>query len=316
MYYPYFRGKQFELITIRELAPIFAENNFIPIIEPVKGQLAGLQKSLDAITISGAKAIVICNPQIGEHREDGREIRDLLSNNYSDSCIIKGIILTEETSVDNALSSISNPPDAKIAIIHAGFSNAKELSPIVKDNDNIEINIFIENFCGKLYRRYFLKEERVLIRDGFQQRINREHPPTEFFSDLHATFLDENMDGFGDFLMVGDDYSETGGPAYTIAIHLTYIDEEKDNAMYIHHFKSDRQNTPQDPAGKFFEALDKLIQEYTRSKNILKTSAIEEFINLHNSHHFPGLGYLKKLSMKHHIETLANYFKECETHQQ
>ena len=24
--------------------------------------------------------------------------------------------------------------------------------------------------------------------------------------------------------------------------------------------------------------------------------------------HFPGLGYVKKLSMKHHIETLADFF--------
>jgi hypothetical protein len=31
------------------------------------------------------------------------------------------------------------------------------------------------------------------------------------------------MDGFGDFLIVGDDYSESGGPAYAIAIHLTFI---------------------------------------------------------------------------------------------
>ena len=30
------------------------------------------------------------------------------------------------------------------------------------------------------------------------------------------------MDGFGDFLIVGDDYSDTGGPAYAVAIHLTF----------------------------------------------------------------------------------------------
>ena len=39
------------------------------------------------------------------------------------------------------------------------------------------------------------------------------------------------------------------------------------------------------------------------------TSAIEEFRYLHERQHYPGLGYVKKLSMKHHIETLAAYFK-------
>jgi hypothetical protein len=29
---------------------------------------------------------------------------------------------------------------------------------------------------------------------------------------------------------------------------------------------------------------------------------------LHADGHFPGLGYVKKLSMSHHIETLAHYF--------
>jgi hypothetical protein len=42
MYHPYFRGKQYELITIRELAPLFKAAGFCPIIEPVKETLSGL----------------------------------------------------------------------------------------------------------------------------------------------------------------------------------------------------------------------------------------------------------------------------------
>ena len=67
------------------------------------------------------------------------------------------------------------------------------------------------------------------------------------------------MSGFGDFLIVGDEYSESGGPAYTIAIHLTYIDFDQDEAMHVRHFLSDRQDTPKDPGGKFSEALTKLV---------------------------------------------------------
>lgn len=51
MYYPYFRGKQYELITIREMAPVFAQAGFHPIIEPVR--VAGLKKALDVIVQIG-----------------------------------------------------------------------------------------------------------------------------------------------------------------------------------------------------------------------------------------------------------------------
>jgi hypothetical protein len=91
---------------------------------------------------------------------------------------------------------------------------------------------------------------------------------------------------------------------------LTFIDSDKDDEMHIYHFKSDRQDTPTDPAGKFSEALNKLINKLNAPGNkIFESTAIAEFRQLHARRHFPGLGYLKKLSMKHHIETLSNYFE-------
>jgi hypothetical protein len=118
------------------------------------------------------------------------------------------------------------------------------------------------------------------------------------------------MNGFGDFLMVGDDYSESGGPAYAVAIHLTFIDPAQDDAMYIYHFKSDTQDTPTDPAGKFAEALENMMTVIDDpGSNVLETNAVKEFRQLHEDGHFPGLGSVKKLSMSHHIETLADYFE-------
>lgn len=314
MYYPYFRGKQYELITIRESAPIFAAQDFIPIIEPVKEQLKSLEKTLAVICENDAKAIVIINPQLGDHKSNGEEICSLLSaEDKGFENIAKGVLLTEELSAKEAHALLkANSKNCQLALIHAGFSHAKELSTMIKNQKNITTSIFLEDHCGKLYRRHFkYHTSKVLIRDGFQQRRNRDHPTIEFFSDLHITFEEESMNGFGDFLIVGDEYSETGGPAYTIAIHLTFIDHEKDDEMHIHHFKSDRQDTPKDPAGKFAEALKKLIRELRKPNNkIEETSAIEEFRDLHSRGHFPGLGYIKKLSMKHHIETLAKYIED------
>ena len=49
MYHPYFRGKQFELLSVREMAPVIKHAGFRPIIEPVRNDLGGLNRALDAL---------------------------------------------------------------------------------------------------------------------------------------------------------------------------------------------------------------------------------------------------------------------------
>lgn len=311
MYHPYFRGKQNELMAIRELADLFAGSNFIPIIEPVKQSLNALQKTLAAINQAGANSIVIANPFHGDHANDSENISAFLTQNCLDyKSISVGILLKEHTTIHEITACCEKHKSHPIALIHAGFTDAKSLTASIGKSEVAKMkHIFFEGLSGKLYQKNFANGSRVLIRDGFQRRRGKDHPEAEFFSDLHATYEDEGMNGFGDFLIVGDDYSEAGGPAYTVAIHLTFIDNDKDDEMHVYHFKSDRQDTPTDPAGKFAEALVKLISKLNSPANKLReTSAIKEFRQFSNSGHFPGLGYLKKLSMKHHIETLSAYF--------
>lgn len=311
MYYPYFRGKQYELITIRESAQLLKQSGFVPIIEPVKESLGGLTKTLSAIAEVDGEVILIVNPYHGDHSDDADNIISLLKNELKGfQNISAGILLYEQNSVADAINLCANHNDRAITLIHAGFTEAKVLAENLGDDASKMRHVFLEKFCGKLYQKHFKNAPRVLLRDGFKKRTNREHPSVEFFSDLHATFEDEGMQGFGDFLIVGDDYSEAGGPAYSVAIHLTFIDSNKDDEMHIHHFKSIRQDDPKDPAGKFAEALDKMAEELNRpAPNLTRTNAVNELLDLHERGHFPGLGYAKKLSMKHHIEILARYFE-------
>lgn len=309
MYHPYFRGKQFDLLTVRECAKIFAENNFTPIIEPVRESLSGLKRAIDELNQNRANAILIANPNYGDHTSKTEAIDSFIKQELSASPNISiGILLTSETSTWMAVELADKYKDRQLSFIHAGFSDPKDLAIAIGSENIAADNIFLEAHCGKLYRRHFDSPCRVLIRDGFKRQANSKYPDVEPFSDLHVTYSEEGMSGFGDFLIVGDEYSETGGPAYAVAIHLTFIDPEMDDAMFIHHFKSDRQDTPTDPAGKFYEALKKLVNEVERPETkIFKSSAVEEFLQLYKAGHFPGLGYIKKLSMKHHIETLAQY---------
>lgn len=312
MYHPYFRGKQFELITIREMAPLMAASGFVPIIEPVREALKGLERALTEICNAEGKAIVIINPFHGDHAEDGGSITALLEESFiGKGGIMAGILLRNDMGIDEAMACYEKHKAHSPSFIHAGFTEAKTLAEELGDSLANTSHVFFEKHCHKLYRKHFKSAaKRVLLRDGFERRRNADHPAVELFSDLHVTYEEEDMDGFGDFLIVGDEYTEGGGPAYAVAIHLTFIDPDADEVMYIYHFVSTTKDTPTDPAGKFAQALDKLIKKLDGgNSHLFDSTAIRAFRDLHNKGHFPGLGSVKKLSMNHHIETLANFLR-------
>lgn len=314
MYYPYFRGKQYELIAIRECAELLSKAKFTPIIEPVKVALSGLHRTLNSICEAKGSAIVIVNPLHGDHSEDGNDISTLLEYSFLDKDEISaGILLRNDMSLDEAVTCYEKHSAHRPTFIHSGFSEPKALAEKLGIKISEIQHVFVESHCGKLYQKHFHGSKRILLRDGFNRQKNSAYPLLEEFSDLHITYPEENVDGFGDFLTVGDDFSEGGGPAYAVAIHLTFIDPDKDNVMYVYHFKSTTNHTPTDPAGKFGQAVAELVKKFNSGESkLFESSAIKEFFDLYAKGHFPGLGVVKKLSMKHHIETLANYLVKAD----
>jgi len=316
MYYPFFRGKQYELVTIRENAELIAKSNIVPIIEPVKKMFGSFERAIGELEKNESDVIVIVNPKYGGLVKDSSIIIDLIKMKFGDyKKLSLGILLREETNISEILPIIHTNLDRSIAIIHDGFSEAKALINELHGLDNITRHIFIDGRCTELYPRHYKNTNRVLVRDGFQRKTNRTYPPFEPFSDLHITYEDRGFNGFGDFLIVGDDYSETGGPAYAVAIHLTYIDSNKDNSMFVFHFVSDSKDTPADPAGKFAEALEKLYKEASRPDTQMFTTsaAVKELLRLREERRYPGLGYVKKLSMQHHLELISKYQFETQS---
>lgn len=311
VYYPYFRGRQNELLAIRHCAGTIARSDFVPIIEPVKESFKGLERALDELQKANAKAVVIGNPEHGDHSLNSNPVVQFLSANYPQ--VEVGIMARQEYDAAGLANSCKGFLNANrdVTLIHAGFSDGLGLSNELGDAASRIRHVYVESRTGRLYRSHFRVGERVLLGNGFEQRINRKHPPLELFSDLHLTYPVDGMNGFGDYLMVGDEYSESGGPAYAVAIHLTFIDPKKEQQMFIHHFVSDTVDTPTDPAGKFAEALEKLVREVNAPGSpIFRSTALAEFLDLHLRQHFPGLGSVKKLSMIHHIETLADFFSQ------
>ena len=309
MYYPYFKGKQFELILLREQVELLRHSQFHPIIEPVKQKISSLRSTLKQLIKNGVEFTLVINPQCGDLITNTEPIYDLARQLHLDDIVgcTLGYIISPGANIENVINGISST-EFNYSIIHYGYIDGKRVYKECESQNNIKQHIFIDGFTGVLYRSHFdnSKTKRILIRDGFRVRKNARYPETEHFSDLPLTFKGDKLDGFGDFLIIGEEYQEGGGPAHAVAIHLSYTDEE-DN-MHVRHFISDRIESPSDPGGKFLEALVKLVTEITSEHSqIFHSNACTEYIELYDHKHFPGLGYVKKLSMQHHLELMAHY---------
>ena len=308
MYFPYLRCKQFELLALREIAHKIGEaENVSPILEPVKKSVASLERGLDSLMQNEINFTIILNPANGELVTNTAPLIEMINRkltHYENYQL--GIIINQFTNLDFITTELAQINSLRpITLIHTNRLNDIEALAEWVLNYNIKYNLYGENFPVRRYRGIITPETKVLLDDKFRPQaknadyINR---PDEFFSDDHLYYEDDGFVGFSDFLTIGNDYAETGFLPYAVAIHLTY--KKENNQIWIRHFVSDSNSDTTDVGGKFGEALEKLIGFI--DANHISTEAAEEFREYHRSAHYPGLGSLKKLSVKNHLELVHN----------
>jgi hypothetical protein len=310
MYLPFLRGKQFELIALRELSErlIVDKKEISPIIEPVKKNSATLRLTLHDLKENNINFCIIINPEVGELITHPKDICLLLKEcleGYSNYQI--GFYINSQKSLALSLKLAEN-----INFKYNGFSlihtsqidDLDTLKEFDKYNKTL-YNIIDLTKTSRRYYRNFKENTRISIEDKFNILLRNSdyaNNDDELFSEEHLFYESEGYVGFSDYLTVGESFSETGFLPYAVAIHLTYADKHK--KIRIHHFVSDSNEDTTDVAGKFGEALKKLIKWVDQNK--IDSEAINEFRELYQNGHFPGLGYIKKLSIKHHIELVSS----------
>jgi hypothetical protein len=313
MYFPYLRGKQNELLAVRDCAnTINASGRILPIIEPVKINTDILGRALRNYAEESMPYIFVVNPRVGELAERHDHLRSLITEGQLQlhGGAFAGFIISEYTSPKDVRRFLNDYSDRQTAFVHShSYTDPQWLNALMRESPNVSYQIFIDGVTGSSYRRNFRSYPSVLVRDGFKKRKNANYPEDEFFSELHNTYSESNLVGFGDFSIVGAEYKDTGGPAYAVAIHLTY--HRADGDIWIRHFISNRTQSPTDPAGKFMEALEKLVTFLNDNLNISYCGACDEFRDFHTAQHFPQLGPVKRLSIKHHIELMNRVLSEA-----
>ncbi|MFD2823637.1 sce7725 family protein [Lacinutrix iliipiscaria] len=316
MYFPFLRGKQFELIALREIAGVLSGSNTInPIIEPVKKKTSTYIKTIDLLQKANVNFTIVINPSVGDKIRDidyicANLLPPLAYENFQIGIIVRS--QTNMVAITNKLKELGLSQHPIVLILGTILDESFDaLIDFIKTHTVAHI-LTSPKMSG---RRKFLRELRkvndnlIFLSDTFTRQLrNKDYlsDVDEFFSDEHIYYPEDGYKGYSDFLTVGKDYSESGFSPYAVAIHLTYFNAE--NEFRIHHFVSESNEDTSDVAGKFAEAIEKLIPFI--NDNDMYTNASNEFRKLYDDGKYPGLGTVKKLSILNHLELVHDYFSK------
>lgn len=306
MYFPYLRGRQFELLALRELVENGCiSDKIIPIVEPVKPS-ATLLKTFQTFIDAEREIAVILNPKVGDfcdelaamHGEGSKIAKDLLEILHSDGGIIKSYIMD-----DDVLNEINKQNERNQYLIINPERDCLSSFLTAYEDELPRFTLIPED---RAFKRS-VNNGRVLLKDYFNKKsrnIDYIGCEDEFFSEEHLYYSEEGSAGFADYSIVGKEFNESGFAPVAVAIHIVYFNEE--NQLRIHHFVSDSNEGIKDPAGKFGEALDKLVN-WRSAHDVEMTLGLEGFYDCYKSGRYPGLGTVKKLSIMHHLELVSHF---------
>lgn len=304
-YFPYLRGKLNEMMVLRELSEVIASStNVLPIIEPVKSN-SNTRLSIAKFQEAGMPFLMLCNPFRGDFAR-GLSIDDLIQQTeleeYDNWIPTFGV--TDETTVGALQIFLERFESQPKAVAYLGHpSRQMVLDALDLEDRTIVHHVFIKDPMPGSFVNQIEPQRRVLISDPFEKQArNADYPRNEFFSDKHTVEANPEAIDFGDFSIVGDHFSETGGPAYAITLHHIHNREDQ-GALYVDHFISDDVDTPFDPSGKTIQALGKLV-DALRNTIPNDTNACSEYQSIYDSGNTRGLGYMKRLAIKHHLEVM------------
>ncbi len=320
MYFPYLRGRQNELLCLRELLDAGKlSSKVIPIIEPVKYS-STLFSTLTKFIEMGHQVIVIRNPEVGSFRkESGDMIKNIEkeSDEKKKEKIRKTLEGYKEVWNNPQIQKAYLVDDDVISMVREKKIDAKDVVMINIKKGNYR---YYEEYGEEIIGKYtvvpkggdfedIIEDDIIILEDSYRKakrNIDYIENPDELFSRNHIVYKKRGFVGFSDFSMVGNDFDESGFAPLAIAIHIMYFGNRDE--LKIHHFVSESNESISDPARKFEEAMNKLVN-WENFDIIPKTIGLDNLIECYNIGKFPGLGVIKKYSLMHHIQMMGEYLE-------
>ena len=310
LYYPYFRGRQFELIALRELV---AENRLgdgriIPVVEPVKLS-STLISTLQAFVDAGKDVGIVMNPVYGNFLDEvassDEETRNKVKDLFSKPNLLRAYIQRRniDVVVEKQLKFISGNPERSIAVYQSPEMLEASLALQQKMGFSYGMNLVPDAIS---FRRK-IRSNRILFHDCFNKKPRNSDyrdDVDELFSEDILYYADDGYSGFGDYSIIGQEYVDGGFAPWAVAFHIVYKSSE--GVLRIRHFVSDRNDGIEDAPGKFAEAARAFV-EWLESdgKDCKRTLGVKKICEAYQSEQYPGLGALKKFSIMHHLELVS-----------
>ena len=320
MYFPYLRGRQNELLCLRELLDAGKlSSKVIPIIEPVKFS-STFFSTLKKFVEKEHSVIVIRNPKVGSFY---KEWGDMERN------IEKATDANKKEKLQKTLADYKNVwkhPNIQTAYV----VDSKVISEIRENKFDVKnvvmINIekgnyhYYEEYGEEIIGKYtivpkggdfedIIEDDIIILEDSYKKakrNVDYIENPDESFSRNHIVYKKRGFVGFSDFSVVGNGFDESGFAPLAIAIHIIYFGDREE--LRIHHFVSESNESISDPARKFEEAMTHVIN-WERFSTVPKTIGLNNLVACYNNGKFPGLGVIKKYSLMHHIEMMGEYLE-------
>ncbi|HIY58200.1 MAG TPA: sce7725 family protein [Candidatus Tetragenococcus pullicola] len=285
MYYPYFRGKQYDLLAIKSL---LEENRLsqkvCPIIEPIKDSRT-FQSFLKINEKRKHPIYVIDNPQTGQFLTESGLLP--YKNRLSHTAHI----------VDQSLDVIEEKSDLWIV---------QQASPVLVSDWKEVTQKVVVPFEFRLLEK--IPGDKILSEDPFTRLPKTsfyQENSDEFFSDSQNTFRKRGFSGFSDFSIDSRTYYEKGYPSPILSLHLVYF---KENTLRIHHFLSPEEASSQ--SEKFFFLMEEISKWTDTLCGKEVTVGLSLLLKAFDNQHFPGMGIMRKASVMHHLELMSRFLDQ------
>lgn len=313
MYYPILRGKQYELLALRECTDLLSTSPITPVIEPVRDlarSTGSVWRCLEALGSAQARACVIVNPAVGEYVNDAATaptVLDMLDGIDPSGRMAIGIRVDPRLQASTLARSLSTRTKRPHIYIHTTERvDTPGLAGLTQRASSIT-HIAPERSRVRRYPSFGDDSGVAKFEDGFKRAERnsdyRDCDPYQF-TDWNRYYGDDGYIGYSDYATIGEAYIEGGFTPRAVAIHLTYTHPD-DSTIWIQHFVSQNgADSISNIKGKFAEAVAKLALFADRQS--LKNPAIDEFRRLHERGQFAGLGVIKKLSLINHLYVAAD----------
>jgi hypothetical protein len=300
MYFPYFRGRQYELLALRELAQGDLLGNYVaPVVEPIK-LTTTFNGTIKMFAEKNKSIALILNPAVGDLSKGTSVDTVLLSISGT---VIPAVIISHDTA------------EAMTALTEKGILGSDVLA-VMTNRDYLKT--YRDSFTNTPPKFTMFPDERqirravsankVMFEDKFKKQEKNAYylkQEDEFYSDDHLYFAEEGFSGFGDYSIIGSEYDESGFAPHAVAIHIVYF--ASDDTLRIRHFVSDSNTGIEDVAGKYYEAVTKLKRWCDSGQSRQNTTALATFLSHAENGYYPGLPTIKKLSIMHHLELVGKY---------